>query len=146
MIAAECGKKSRRRVKGISAEACRCLARYDWPGNVRELENTIERALVLGSTELILPEDLPEAVLEKAPGTDIPVTKFYEALKEELKKGLVLKAVKAVEPAGGNYTKAVESLGIHPNNLHRLIRELDLKPGLKSESLMLLSGTCPFLA
>jgi Nif-specific regulatory protein len=126
-FAAECGKKSRRRVKGISAEACRCLARYDWPGNVRELENTIERAVVLGSTELILPEDLPEAVLQKAPVTDIPVTKFYEALKE-LKKGLVLEAV---ERAGGNHTKAAESLGIHPNNLHRLIRELDLRPALK---------------
>ena len=37
---------------------------YDWPGNVRELENAIERAVVLGTTEQILADDLPEAVVE----------------------------------------------------------------------------------
>ncbi len=37
-----------------------CLMHYDWPGNVRELENALERALVLGSTDSILPDDLPE--------------------------------------------------------------------------------------
>jgi DNA-binding NtrC family response regulator len=33
---------------------------YDWPGNVRQLENAIESAMVMGETELITPEDLPE--------------------------------------------------------------------------------------
>ena len=47
-----------RRVKGVSAEASAFLLQYDWPGNVRELENAIERAVVLGSTEAILPDDL----------------------------------------------------------------------------------------
>ena len=32
-------------------------------GNVRELKNIIERAVVLGSSEWILPEDLPEDFL-----------------------------------------------------------------------------------
>jgi two-component system response regulator AtoC len=40
---------------------------YDWPGNVRELSNAIERAVVLGSQEVILAEDLPEKLLEAAP-------------------------------------------------------------------------------
>jgi len=53
------GEKVKRRVAGISAKARACLLRYEWPGNVRELENAIERAVVLGSTELILVEDLP---------------------------------------------------------------------------------------
>jgi DNA-binding NtrC family response regulator len=30
---------------------------YSWPGNVRELENAIERAVVLGTTDVILPGD-----------------------------------------------------------------------------------------
>src|SRR5262249_7877718 len=57
-------KKCKRRVLGISAEARALMQAYDWPGNVRELENAIERAVVLGSTEMIIPEDLPEAVFE----------------------------------------------------------------------------------
>ena len=32
---------------------------YSWPGNVRELENAIEHAIVMGLTDEILPEDLP---------------------------------------------------------------------------------------
>src|SRR5262249_1505323 len=51
--------------RAMSEEARACLMNYDWPGNVRELENAIERALVLGSAETILPEDLPESVLER---------------------------------------------------------------------------------
>ena len=58
---------------------------YDWPGNVRELENAIERAVVLGSSEIILPEDLPEALTEtEAPG-DTQVTKYakyHDAINE----------------------------------------------------------------
>lgn len=35
------------------------LEAYDWPGNVRGLSNAIERAMVVGKTEAILPGDLP---------------------------------------------------------------------------------------
>ena len=36
---------------------------------MRELENAIERAVVLGSTRLIVPDDLPEALIEAAHAT-----------------------------------------------------------------------------
>jgi DNA-binding NtrC family response regulator len=39
----------------------------------------------------------------------------------------------AVEQALGNYGEAARLLGIHVNNLHRLIRELELKPKLNAE-------------
>ena len=42
----------------ISREALDALVRHAWPGNVRELQNTIERALILGVGNRILPEDL----------------------------------------------------------------------------------------
>ena len=35
------------------------LEEYPWPGNVRELENTIQRACVLATGDLLLPKDLP---------------------------------------------------------------------------------------
>ena len=38
--------------------------RISWPGNVRELENAIEHAMVLGIGDEIVPEDLPESLLE----------------------------------------------------------------------------------
>src|SRR5213593_99307 len=55
--------KAGRRVLGISQQAEACLLNYDWPGNVRELENAVEHAIVLGSTDTVLAEDLPESVL-----------------------------------------------------------------------------------
>ena len=51
------GARCNRKVKGISANARARLLAYDWPGNVRELENAIERAVVLGTTDLIRAED-----------------------------------------------------------------------------------------
>ena len=126
-FAAKYSEKCNRRVSGISAEARACLMAYDWPGNVRELENAIERAVVLGSTEMILPEDLPEALLEVEPEASATIAKYHEAINE-LKKQLILKAV---EQASGNYTGAARLLGVHPNYLHRLIRNMNLKSALK---------------
>jgi len=47
---------------GISPGATRCMMQYTWPGNVRELENCIERAVALGSHQVIDVGDLPPAV------------------------------------------------------------------------------------
>jgi Nif-specific regulatory protein len=119
--------KCNRKVSGISSEARARLTNYDWPGNVRELENAIERAVVLGTTDLILPEDLPEAALETAVPSSLGVGNYHEAVTEA-KKQLILKAV---EQAEGNYTEAAKLLGVHPNYLHRLIRNMNLRPELK---------------
>jgi transcriptional regulator with GAF, ATPase, and Fis domain len=121
----------KRKVTGIAPEARELLTSYDWPGNVRELENAIERAVVLGSTERVLPEDLPESIHEAAPASDAtaapPVTKYHDALREA-KKQLLLRAL---EQSGGSFTEAAHTLGVHPNYLHRLISNLNLRPELK---------------
>jgi Nif-specific regulatory protein len=59
-FASKFSQRSNRGMLGVSPHARACLTNYDWPGNVRELENAIERAVVLGSSDMILPEDLPE--------------------------------------------------------------------------------------
>jgi transcriptional regulator with GAF, ATPase, and Fis domain len=120
--------KCKVRPKQISPEAMACLLNYQWPGNVRELENAMERALVLGSADLILPEDLPEPLLEMESPAGIPTAKYHSALKD-VKKQLILKAL---DEANGNYTEAARILGVHPNYLHRLIRNLDLKESARS--------------
>ncbi|MFY9702390.1 MAG: sigma 54-interacting transcriptional regulator [Terriglobales bacterium] len=117
-------EKIKRRVAGISPKARACLLRYPWPGNVRELENAIERAVVLGSTELILPEDLPDSILEETASTGEPVTALHDGIREAKIKLIE----QAIEQADGNYTEAAGILGVHPNHLFRLIRTLNLTP------------------
>jgi len=46
-------------VKHISSDAAKLLCDYSWPGNVRELENVIERLVVTGRSESVMPDDLP---------------------------------------------------------------------------------------
>ena len=116
-------ERAKRSIAGISPEARARLTHYDWPGNVRELENAMERAVVLGSSDLILPEDLPESVLERESQTAGPVAAFHDGVRES-KKQLIMTAF---EQAGGNYTEAAKLLGLHPNYLHRLIRNLNMK-------------------
>jgi len=120
---AEYSKKCKRRVTGISAEARRLLCAYDWPGNVRQLENAIERAVVLGATELIVPEDLPEAILESESLPDQPPAGYHETIREA-KRQLISKTL---QQTAGNYTEAAKLLGIHANNLHRIVRDLKLR-------------------
>ena len=43
----------------ISEDAMKVLEGYSWPGNVRELENTIQRACVLSTSDVLLPKDIP---------------------------------------------------------------------------------------
>ncbi|HEV7842456.1 MAG TPA: sigma 54-interacting transcriptional regulator, partial [Pyrinomonadaceae bacterium] len=127
-FAAKFSKKSKRQVMGISQSARAYLTNYDWPGNVRELENAIERAVVLGSSNQILPEDLPEAVLETAMSLKGAAPAQYHDAVREVKKQLILKAM---EQSDGSFTEAAKILGVHPNYLHRLIRNMDLKEELK---------------
>jgi Nif-specific regulatory protein len=115
--------KCKRKIMGLAPETLATLSSYDWPGNVRELENAIERAVVLGSTERILPEDLPEIILEKQSTTDAAVPKYHEAVNQA-KKQIILRAL---AQAQGDYAETAKLLGIHTNNLHRLIRSMELK-------------------
>ena len=123
-------RKCKSRIKPLSAEACICLTNYDWPGNVRELENAIERALVMGSSDAILPEDLPEAVLDTSSAAEASTAKFVSGVKDT-KKQLILGAL---QQTNGSYIEAAKVLGMHPNSLLRLIRNLDLKAAVKAGS------------
>jgi two-component system, NtrC family, response regulator HydG len=124
-----------RPVSGISPEALACLTAYEWPGNVRELDNAIEHAVVLGATPLILPEDLPDVVAEAGSlaGSSVDAAPsagpFHDAVKRA-KRDVIRKAV---AQAGGNYSAAARLLGLHPNYLHRLLRNLQLKAELKDQ-------------
>lgn len=126
-FAARYAEKCNRDVKGISEAARACLMQYEWPGNIRELENAMERAVVVGSSEWIQPEDLPETLLETGAGCEAAPAKYHEAIRK-LKKELILNAL---EQSGGNITEAAKGLGVHGNYLHRLMKNLDLRAAAK---------------
>jgi transcriptional regulator with GAF, ATPase, and Fis domain len=120
--AAECGRK----IVGLSPEARAYLLSYSWPGNVRELENAIERAVVLGSADMVLAEDLPEHIRESRPAA--VSASMYEEAVEAAKRHVVLQAF---EQVNHDHEQAAKILGLHPNYLHKLIRTMNLKPTLK---------------
>jgi Nif-specific regulatory protein len=120
--AQDCGRK----ITGLAPEARVYLQSYSWPGNVRELENAIERAVVLGASDTIRPEDLPEHIRESRPA-EVSATLYEEAV-EAAKRQVVLKAF---DQANYDHETAAKILGLHPNYLHKLIRTMDLRAVLK---------------
>jgi transcriptional regulator with GAF, ATPase, and Fis domain len=121
------GRKSKAHARAIAPEALECLKNYDWPGNVRELENAIERALVLGLGDKIGVEDLPEGIIEV--GAPLSAVTGYHGALKEVKKQLIQKALLE---AAGSYLEAAKALGLHPNSLLRLMRNLNVKATAKS--------------
>ena len=119
-------KRCKVKPKPVSREAMAALVHYEWPGNVRELENAIERALVMGSSDMVLLEDLPESLLEQESPAEMQEGKYQAGVKG-FKKQMILDAM---EQTQGNYVEAAGILGMHPNNLHRLIRNLGIKEAL----------------
>jgi transcriptional regulator with GAF, ATPase, and Fis domain len=121
LAAARC----RRRIAGITQETELCLERYPWPGNVRELQNAIEHAAIMGRTEWIEPEDLPESVLDATVPAELP-TAYHTALGETKRECVI----RAWNDANRNHDEAARILGMHPNSLRRLIRNLRLRDTL----------------
>jgi DNA-binding NtrC family response regulator len=54
--------KHKKPVVAISPEAVDILMAYHWPGNLIQLQNVFERAIALGVTDMIRPEDLPSEI------------------------------------------------------------------------------------
>jgi transcriptional regulator with PAS, ATPase and Fis domain len=107
-----------RKVVGIASEAMELLLHHSWPGNVRELEKAIERAVILGHSHLIMPEDLPPSLL----GHDDfkPAADRKRSTLVELEKMHILAAL--VEHTW-NQTKVAEELGISRTTLWRKMKK-----------------------
>jgi two-component system response regulator HydG len=98
---------------------------YRWPGNVRELRNVIERAILLESEELILPEHLPAEIVGAGGGGP---RMLETRLKSEggittLAQAERVAIEMALAQAGGNKTKAAEWLGISRQTLRTKLKE-----------------------
>jgi two-component system response regulator HydG len=126
------GERCGRRVSGISPEARALLRTYPWPGNVRELENAIEHAVVLGSTDLILAADLPDSLRDALPANSgYPASESPGMLHDAIHAAKRAVIQRAMEQAMQDHVKAAHLLGVHPNYLYRLIKNVNL-PAVKT--------------
>jgi len=125
------GKMSKR-VTGISPQAMEALTLHRWPGNVRELENTIERAVVLTTHEVLDIGDLPPAVREAPPGSgDVEVVSLAHLPYAEAKK-LAVRAFERrylsalLDKNKNNISSAARSAGLDRSNFRRLLKQYDV--------------------
>jgi Nif-specific regulatory protein len=101
----------------ISDKAVERMLEYDWPGNVRELRNAVERAVVMGNGEEILPGDLPMFGQKIAhPAMEVGLT-LKEAVDRFKKEFIALN----LKHTGGNRSRAAEIMDIQRTYLSRLI-------------------------
>jgi transcriptional regulator with GAF, ATPase, and Fis domain len=117
---AQCG----RRIGGISPEAEAYLLHYDWPGNIRELENALERAVVLGSSDIIQLEDLPESIREITQPADVVRAPGLQDAVDHAKRAAIAQAFRQ---AKNDHAGAAKLLGVHANYLYRLMRNLGMR-------------------
>lgn len=90
----------------------------------------MERAVVVGSSETVLAEDLPDIVHESVKASGGSSDRYHDAIRN-LKKQLI---VSALEQSAGNVTEGAKLLGVHANYLHRLMRNFELRPSMKKQS------------
>jgi DNA-binding NtrC family response regulator len=104
--------------KKFSKEAITVLTDYDWPGNVRELQNVIHRVLLLSTSNVIKPSDLP-ADLIRGPR----LVKSSRRL-EDVEREHILRVLTDVR---GQKGKAAEALGMDPKTLYRKLCAYGIK-------------------
>lgn len=105
--------------KEMTDEAVELLRSYDWPGNVRELENAIERAMVVGKTNRIRPEDLPLRVEQESVR---PRDRSLESLE-------CAHIERVLREESGNVSRAARVLGIDRGTLYNKIKKYGIPSG-----------------
>lgn len=117
-----CQRFAQQAPRFASAVAASLLV-YEWPGNVRELQNAMERAVLMASGGLILPEHLPRRLAQfigELPGESQEV-KGETGRIETMEKALILQTLRENE---FNRTRTAEVLGISRRTLTYKLNEL----------------------
>lgn len=136
------------RIRHIEDRVLARLKSHSWPGNVRELENTLRRAILLATGDVILEEHLrfdgcnrtaarsigEEPTwrrIEKKLDDLIPDLldscgeKMHENIIELVERTLV---TKVLDQCGHNQVKAAKVLGISRNTLRHRMKKFNLLP------------------
>jgi DNA-binding NtrC family response regulator len=110
-----------RTVRWIDPDALKLMLRYSWPGNIRELRNTLERAVLVCSGNVIRPCDLPpflRAGIVRPAQEGLRVASSLSL--EEVQRRHILETLATTHQ---NKTKAAAILGITVRTLHNKLKE-----------------------
>ncbi len=130
----EYAKAADKPISGFSPGALQLLMSYNWPGNVRELENTIERAVLLETSDVLQANnpalsDLHSTGVEYTPNSDSESMPAHPSTSTEI---LSLKEIEkqalshALEVTDNNITKAAQALGINRVTIYRKLKKYNL--------------------
>jgi two-component system response regulator AtoC len=117
-------REFRKRIRGLTPAAVDVVEKHSWPGNIRELRNTLERAMLLTTSDWIDKDDL---VLTRAATVTTDFTLPPEGVNlEEVERQLL---VQALERSRGNQTHAGQLLGINRDQVRYRIEKFHLHTG-----------------
>jgi two-component system response regulator PilR (NtrC family) len=108
--------------KGADNAAMKILMSAPWKGNVRELENVLERAMILGDGEWIMPADLPESKVSKDDRPPSTGRNLKAAVRAYEKSHLE----NVLRETAGDRTRAAEFLGLSRSSLYRKMEQLGI--------------------
>jgi DNA-binding NtrC family response regulator len=124
----------------LSDDAVAALLAHDWPGNVRELRNSIERAKLLVSEQTVTAADLnlplPQHAAADGEGTrrggESPLIRAGDSLPVRGDRDAEQPSRELIEAclreAGGNISRAAQSLGLSRQALYRRMERFNLRP------------------
>ena len=124
------GAKLGREGVEFAPEALSRLRKYVWPGNVRQLQSVIKQALLLSTSNVILPEFLPGEPSQTTAGRqvcDAPRGPQFGKSLAEMESDLIQQYLCET---GGNRQQTAEFLGISTRTLLRKIRKYELEDPL----------------
>ncbi len=104
-----------RRGRTLGDAAAAALMGHEWPGNVRELFNVLERAVLFTSSGR-----LDEVAIPSAAGAPAP----RDGTLEEVELAHIKRVLESVK---WNVSRAAEILGTSRRNLHRKIKQYNLR-------------------
>jgi len=104
-----------RRCAGVESAALRRLVGHPWKGNIRELENTIERAMILGESDLITLDDLPGPIRGADPVDPESMVNLHEATRRFEAEHIA----RIIAHCGGDKRAAARKMGLSLSTLYR---------------------------
>jgi transcriptional regulator with PAS, ATPase and Fis domain len=121
-------RKMNKQFQPLSSEVQHMLNTHHWPGNVRELRNTIERAVILATSDVIYPVNLPDFRLETRLRKEDDLGISYEGLAlEEALASFERDMIRAeLARNNSNLSKTAQKLGISRHALRYRMTRLQL--------------------
>jgi len=100
----------------INTHALEKLSNYSWPGNVRELQHSVEKAVIMCESNVLLPSDFElQHIVRKTRSED-------ELTLEQMERRMILESLRR---HGNNLSVVASKLGITRQTLYNKLRKME---------------------